>query len=87
MGGLILCDIVTYMETPQKQFGITTRCPMCGESDVVPVRLADYILWKQGELAQVAMPYLTPAQREQLITGVCSPCWEAMWEDEDDEEI
>lgn len=72
------------MSTQQHIKGTTeTYCPMCGETSSVEVDLHGFAAWQAGELIQVAMPYLSPADREKLITGICGPCWDAMWDDED----
>lgn len=53
---------------------IDMSCAFCGEDHVVEVELKDYENWENGELAQKAFPYLTPAEREQLISGICPKC-------------
>jgi hypothetical protein len=59
---------------------IETTCPVCGRTDHIPVRHGAYVLWHEcGKLIQDAMPELSATQREQLITGICGPCWEHMW--------
>jgi hypothetical protein len=35
--------------------------------------------WKRGELIQNAMPHLSNADRELLISGVCGICWLALF--------
>lgn len=54
---------------------VLTVCPFCRQQDEVTVGHQDYIAWKNDTVAQKAFPYLTVVQREQLITGVCDPCW------------
>lgn len=39
----------------------------------------DYMRWLGGELIQRAMPYLTPDEREFLMTGFTPEDWEAMF--------
>ena len=53
---------------------VTMICPLCGEDHAVEVNLAQYEAWQNGELIQNAMPYLTPTEREQLISGLCPKC-------------
>ena len=54
-------------------------CPFCGEDHAVEVNLAQYEAWQNGELIQNAMPDLTPAEREQLISGWCPKCQAEMF--------
>ena len=74
-----------------KEIRIAKKCPFCGKTHSVWVNEIDYYAWEQGELAQDAFPYLSAEEREVLISGICSPCWDAMFgsmddEDEDEEE-
>lgn len=55
-------------------------CVVCGASSVVTMRLASYLAWDAGELIQNAAPDLDPDLREQLISGTCPACWDAMEE-------
>jgi hypothetical protein len=54
---------------------IETTCPFCGKKQIVTVKSEDYDKWKNGEFIQTAFPYLTPSEREALITGICDDCW------------
>lgn len=64
---------------------VSTRCPMCGFPGEVHTIKADYDRWRSRELLiQVAMPYLSNAQREKLQTGICDPCWSAHMAPTDD---
>jgi len=60
---------------------VSKTCPSCKQT-YVP-ELADdveaFSLWRNGTLIQHAFPDATPAQREQLLTGVCSDkCWDEL---------
>ena len=55
------------------------ECPFCGEYHEVEVSESDYAAWCGGELAQDAFPYLSADEREILISGICSDCWERMF--------
>ena len=50
-------------------------CPVCGKKQVVTVKSEDYDKWENGEPVQRAFPYLTPSEREALITGICDDCF------------
>lgn len=54
----------------------TVYCPLCGAETVVPVDSEAVKEWDQGALIQDAMPDLTAEQREALLTGICTPCWD-----------
>ena len=49
-------------------------CPFCGKVNEITVPTDDFIDWQCGELIQNAMPYLTPENREFLISGMCREC-------------
>jgi hypothetical protein len=67
---------------------IITQCPFCGVAHIVTIRSADdYITWRyDGVSAQDAFPYLNAEERELLISGICSDCWDKLdgIDDEDD---
>lgn len=71
-----------------KEVCVVTYCPFCHKGHEVEVNEFDYFDWSEGELAQDAFPYLTAAEREMLISGVCPTCWDKMFgidEEEEDE--
>lgn len=45
---------------------------------------ADLQKWQNGELVQNAFPYLTPAEREFIISGVLPGEWDTLFSDEDE---
>ena len=53
---------------------VDIQCPFCGKLHSVEVEESHYLDWKDGELAQNAMPELSPTEREQLISGMCPTC-------------
>lgn len=58
-------------------------CRSCREHFPVAVSLEDYTRWNLGGgLIQNVMPYLSADDRELLISGTCSKCWDAMFGDE-----
>lgn len=60
---------------------LSNNCPFCGKYQEVEVKLEDYYKWIEGELAQKAFPYLTPAEREIIISGICEECWDKMFKE------
>lgn len=63
---------------------ITRRCPFCQQDHTVEVDPHGYALWKRGAFIQNALPELTPAQREILISGVDDACWQRAFPPEED---
>ena len=41
-------------------------CPFCGQVHSVEVSETSYVMYKAGELAQNAFPYLSKVEREQI---------------------
>ena len=58
-------------------------CNRCKGQVEMQVQAEDYEAWENGELIQNAMPYLTPDEREVLISGTCGPCFDRMFGGED----
>ena len=62
-----------------KKIVLATECPFCGCENKITVNEADYRSWRDGELAQIAFPYLSADDREMLISGICPTCWDEMF--------
>ena len=58
---------------------VLIKCPMCGKTHSVEVDFDEFCAWQSGELIQVAMPNLTPTEREQLISDLCPECQEKIF--------
>ncbi len=59
---------------------IIRKCPLTGvqnkrEIDVTEGQLK---LWHEGALIQIAMPHLTPSEREFIKTGLTDEAWEQL---------
>ena len=63
---------------------VATDCRLCGAVSDIPVEIQGFIAWRTGELIQDALPDLTPAERELLISNTCDECWKQMFPDEDE---
>lgn len=61
-------------------------CPSCGDINTVAVDSLDYAAWQSGEHAQDACSYLSPNEREMLISGMCPKCWQKLFGCEEDTE-
>lgn len=54
---------------------VSVGCPSCGEATTFKVNRVGYARWQEGELIKNALPELSAYQREALITGICSGCF------------
>lgn len=55
--------------------GHSFYCRSCKMNKEVMLKPSDVAKWRNGALAQVAFPYLKPAERELLISNTCGDCW------------
>lgn len=74
------------MKVNNKEIIIVTSCPFCGHANEIAVNESDYWDWEDGELTQVAFPYLSANEREALINGTCPTCSAKMFPPEPEEE-
>lgn len=58
---------------------VNTQCRSCGECQMISFNANDWQRWQEGELIQVAMPYLSDAEREMMISEICETCFDAMF--------
>ena len=58
---------------------VVMTCTFCRKFHLVEVDLEQFEAWRNGELIQNAMPYLTFTEREQLISGLCPKCQAKMF--------
>jgi len=66
---------------------VTRPCVHCGKSgSIYPVWHQDYDRYMNGAKVQDAFPTLSPALREQIITGTHPACWDEIFGDEDEDE-
>lgn len=49
----------------------------------IPVTEGQISFWKSGELIQVAMPHLTPEEREFMLTGSTPEEWNEVFGEEE----
>jgi hypothetical protein len=64
---------------------IVVPCPFCAKSSEVSVPLSGYKAWQSGEFIQNAMPDVSADDRELLISGTCSECWDSMFLSDEEE--
>lgn len=71
---------------PDGTSAVTTRCVDCDTEKLLIVPTDGLRRRQAGEMIQRALPDLSPADRELLISGICSVCWEKFKPaDEEDE--
>ncbi len=63
---------------------IPNRCILCGKTTtvIIPKEKEDnYYKWSHGTLSiQRALPWLSPTEREVLISGICPECQKEIFE-------
>ena len=61
-------------------FEISVKCPICGQFQTLYVEKDDYLTWmSKNTHVQDTFSYLTPSQREILISGTCPKCWDNLF--------
>jgi hypothetical protein len=65
---------------------LSKECPFCREVSTVLVVPSEYTAWQAGEFIQTAMPSLSADERELLISGVDSDCWDEYMRDPDEKD-
>lgn len=65
---------------------LSVQCRKCLKVVCLTVGDRDLANWQNGQSIQNAMPYLTPDEREILISGICGPCFDAMFSSEESED-
>ena len=73
------------MITLDNKYGRTellVPCRACLGTVAVSVLASEYERFLDGELIQSAFSGLTPGEREIIISGVCEPCFDAMFKEE-----
>ena len=68
-----------------KTVELSIQCFMCEEVTVIKVRAEDYNKFISPDRPHIQdiFPYLTPAERELLISKTCSKCWDSLFPDEE----
>jgi hypothetical protein len=57
----------------------TKQCPQCGRHDTFEVTEEQLRAREAGAKVQNAFPHLNVGQREQLISGLCGPCFDRLF--------
>jgi hypothetical protein len=68
----------TLSREPGGTYIYRSRCPACGmPSEVRGLRKTAYDRWRKGDAFDDALPDLSPAEREILLSGLHSACFDA----------
>ena len=79
----IVCTKEDDMIASDNKKPMKIECGMCNVEHVIMVNPEDILAWQCGDYIQDALAYLTPAERELLISQTCDVCWKSMYgEDE-----
>lgn len=79
----------TMVAFAERDYAAEVRCRYCGTSYSIMYNRRDMIEWMNGRgYIQDLLSYLSPAERELLISGTCGKCFDMMFPpiDSDDEE-
>lgn len=58
---------------------LEVNCRVCDKPRKLEVNQADYDAWRDGQLIQNVMPYLSADDRELLISETCGDCFRSMF--------
>jgi len=58
----------------------TIQCGECKQYFELTMTKSGYRNWIIGELIQNALPELSPAERELLISATCNDCFQALFD-------
>lgn len=67
----------------ERDFTLVVQCKMCGKDHELKVYEEDYREYTSSNRRHIQeiFPYLTPAERELLISFTCEECWHKMFDD------
>lgn len=60
---------------------VKATCDQCKTVHMLVIPEDQWLAWGAGELIQRAIPALSDAERELLISGTCGDCWKVLFAD------
>lgn len=71
----------------ERGYPVKVQCRMCGKEHTLYVGLDDWFMYQSPNRPHIQdiFPYLTPSERELLISGTCEECWKKLFPPEPDE--
>lgn len=77
----------TNTYTVEDRHDLIPPCMFCGERSTITMPGSEYFaFFVRGELVQRAMPSLTAAEREHVMTGTHPACWDKCVESNEETE-
>ena len=75
------------MKVKERGYELKVQCRMCRKVHTLMVGVEDYLMFDMPNRPHIQdiFPYLTPAERELLISGICPECWDKLFGGEDNE--
>lgn len=69
------------MKVKERGYAVTVYCTVCKEEHTLLVNIDDWFMFGMPNRPHIQdiFPYLTPAEREMLITGICPKCWQKLF--------
>lgn len=64
---------------------LVVQCAKCGLQKALLIEVWDYSEWVQGKSIQNAMPYISPADRELILSATCDSCFKLAVSSQEDE--
>ena len=76
------------MKVKEYGYPVKVRCIQCHTEHTILVNREDWDLYNSPSRPhiQVIFPYLSPDERELLISGLCSKCWNSLFDDDCEED-
>ena len=76
-----------YYKKHEGNLVVKVKCRILGTPHLIELKADDWIRWKElGQHAQHVFHYLTPSDRELLISGTSDEAWSRIFGDEMSEE-
>lgn len=74
------------MKVKERGYPVKFHCISCNKEHELLVNREDWDLFNSPSrpFVQDIFPYLSPAERELLISGLCSECWNSLFDDDGD---
>jgi hypothetical protein len=61
-------------------------CPKCGDIYKLEIAGRELHAYHRQDMVEEVLPTLSPEDRERFITGICPPCWDKMFQYEEEDQ-
>lgn len=66
---------------------IVLRCLICEDTFIIDANTEDFNKWREGKTnIQDCFPYMSPSNKELLLSGICEDCWDEMFKENEEEQ-